>query len=53
MADQPILFFENADEWERWLEEHHATVDGVWLRFAKKGSGITSVTYAPALALAG
>jgi uncharacterized protein YdeI (YjbR/CyaY-like superfamily) len=52
MADQPILFFENADEWERWLEEHHATVDGVWLRFAKKGSGITSVTYAPALEVA-
>jgi uncharacterized protein YdeI (YjbR/CyaY-like superfamily) len=49
MADQPTLFFENADEWERWLEAEHAAFDGVWLRFAKKGSGIASLNYAPAL----
>jgi uncharacterized protein YdeI (YjbR/CyaY-like superfamily) len=25
---------------EVWLEEHHTTADGVWLKFARKGSGI-------------
>jgi uncharacterized protein YdeI (YjbR/CyaY-like superfamily) len=46
------LFFEDAEAWERWLEEQHATSDGVWLRFAKKGSGIERLTYAPALEVA-
>ena len=39
----PELAFATADEWEAWLEENHATSDGVWLRIAKKGSGIASV----------
>ncbi|MEZ5122275.1 MAG: YdeI/OmpD-associated family protein [Solirubrobacterales bacterium] len=46
------LFFEDAGGWERWLEDQHATTDGVWLRFAKKGSGIASLTYGPALEVA-
>ena len=25
-------------------EEHHADTDGLWLQFAKKGSGATSIT---------
>jgi uncharacterized protein YdeI (YjbR/CyaY-like superfamily) len=25
---------------EVWLEEHHTTSDGLWLKFARKGSGI-------------
>jgi uncharacterized protein YdeI (YjbR/CyaY-like superfamily) len=37
-------FASNA-EWEAWLEEHHATSDGVWVQIAKKGSGIPSVAY--------
>ena len=32
-----------------WLAEHHATADGVWIRFAKKGSGVASATYLEAL----
>jgi uncharacterized protein YdeI (YjbR/CyaY-like superfamily) len=52
MADQPTLSFKTAEDWERWLEAEHASSDGVWLRFAKKGSGHTSVTYAPALQVA-
>jgi uncharacterized protein YdeI (YjbR/CyaY-like superfamily) len=39
-----IPFASDAD-WERWLEENHASVDGVWIRMAKKGTGIDSVRY--------
>lgn len=47
--DLPVLFFANADEWAAWLEQHHDEPVGVWLKFAKKGSGITSLNYADAL----
>jgi uncharacterized protein YdeI (YjbR/CyaY-like superfamily) len=43
------MFFEGAEEWAAWLAENHDTSPGVWLRFAKKGSGVRSLTYAPAL----
>lgn len=45
----PVLFFVSGEEWAAWLAENHDTSPGVWLRFAKKGSGIRSLTYAPAL----
>jgi uncharacterized protein YdeI (YjbR/CyaY-like superfamily) len=41
--------FASAEEWEAWLREHHDTAPGVWIRFAKKGSGVQSVTYLEAL----
>jgi uncharacterized protein YdeI (YjbR/CyaY-like superfamily) len=40
-----VLTFASDTEWEAWLEEHHATSDGVWVRIAKKGSGIPTVAY--------
>jgi uncharacterized protein YdeI (YjbR/CyaY-like superfamily) len=46
---QPVLPFASAAEWEAWLEENHASSGGLWIRFAKKGSGIPSVTHAEAL----
>jgi len=42
----------SAAEWEAWLAAHHGEQDGVWLRFAKKGSGATTVTYDEALEVA-
>lgn len=36
----------------RWYERHHATRAGVWLRIAKKASGIASVDHAEALEIA-
>jgi uncharacterized protein YdeI (YjbR/CyaY-like superfamily) len=45
----PIVPFPSAEAWEAWLEEHHGSADGVWIQFAKKASGIASVTYAEAL----
>lgn len=48
----PIVPFSSAKAWEAWLEEHHGSVDGVWIQFAKKASGLASVTYAEALDVA-
>ena len=42
----PIIPFASRDAWAVWLDEHHATSDGVWLKIAKKGSGIETVSYA-------
>ena len=33
----PIIPFASRDAWAVWLDEHHATSDGVWLKIAKKG----------------
>lgn len=46
---RPVLAFADRAAWERWLDEHHAETAGVWIRFAKKGSGIPSITHAEAL----
>ena len=45
------IFFASAADWERWLEANHAT-PGVWIKVAKKGSGIESVSTAEALEVA-
>ena len=50
--DLPIVPFASQEEWETWLQEHHATSEGLWLKIAKKGSGIETVTYAEALDVA-
>lgn len=39
----------DAAAWEAWLAEHHERSTGVWLRLAKKGSGVPSVTANEAL----
>ena len=46
---RPIHAFASAEALEDWLAREHATSDGIWLKFAKKGSGIASVTYAEAV----
>ena len=48
-SDLPIVTFASSEAWEAWLEEEHATSKGVWLKIAKKGSGIESVTFPEAL----
>ncbi len=42
--DLPVLPFASAEAWEAWLREHGAESPGVWMRLARKGSGIPSVT---------
>ena len=38
-----LLAFASQDEFEAWMEANHATADGVWIKVAKKGTGIPSV----------
>jgi hypothetical protein len=53
MADElPIVLFASTADLEAWLEENHASSEGIWLKIAKKGSGVESVNYAEALELA-
>src|SRR4051812_36851269 len=44
MASETVAFASGA-EWEEWLEANHATSDGLWIKIAKKDSGIESVRY--------
>ena len=39
-----VIAFRDAAAWESWLAAHHELQAGVWLKMAKKGSGIASVT---------
>jgi uncharacterized protein YdeI (YjbR/CyaY-like superfamily) len=52
MADLLVLPFESRESWAAWLAANHASPDGVWVKFAKKGSGIPTVTYHEALEVA-
>ena len=51
-AEQPVLFFATPAELEAWMDEHGEESDGIWLKFAKKDSGIESVVYAEAVEIA-
>ena len=42
--EAPVLFFVDAVAFEAWLEVHVDHRPGVWLRIAKKSSGIPSLT---------
>lgn len=46
--DLPLLVFEDAAAWEAWLSRAEGA-PGAWLRIAKAGSGIASITYDEAL----
>ena len=46
------LPFDDQAAWFAWLAENHATSSGVWLRLARKASGVSSVTPAEALDVA-
>jgi len=43
------VLFPSAGDWTAWLARNHATSAGVWLRLAKKGSDLRSVSYVEAL----
>jgi uncharacterized protein YdeI (YjbR/CyaY-like superfamily) len=34
----------SAEAWDKWLAKHHASSPGVWLKIAKKGTGVATVT---------
>jgi uncharacterized protein YdeI (YjbR/CyaY-like superfamily) len=45
-TDLPVLGFPDQAALEAWLEAEHATAPGVYVKLAKKGAGVPSVTYA-------
>jgi uncharacterized protein YdeI (YjbR/CyaY-like superfamily) len=50
--DLPVLTFETQADFEAWMEANHATAPGVWIKVAKRASGIASVTTQEALDVA-
>ena len=46
---RPIVPFASAAEWEAWLDQHHASSPGLWLKLAKQAAGVASPTYQEAL----
>jgi uncharacterized protein YdeI (YjbR/CyaY-like superfamily) len=41
----PVLPFASKAAWARWLQRNHAKLEGLWIAFAKKGTGVASVSY--------
>lgn len=52
MDDLEIRLFDGPEELEAWLEENGAESAGLWLKIAKKGAPVPSVTYYEAVELA-
>jgi uncharacterized protein YdeI (YjbR/CyaY-like superfamily) len=48
----PIRLFKSKQDWAAWLEKNHRKSTGLWLRLAKKDSGLRSVSYKEALEVA-
>lgn len=44
-TELPILLFNSQQKFADWLAEHHNQSAGMWLKLAKKGTNIPSVTY--------
>lgn len=49
VQEQPIIAFHSVAEFRQWLARHSGDHPGLWLKIAKKASGIPTVTYAEAL----
>lgn len=49
---QPILTFATQDAFKEWLGAEYERPDGIWLRLAKKGSDLQTLTYADAVEVA-
>lgn len=49
LFDIPIMTFQSGEAWEAWLKDNYTLQSGVWVKIAKKDSGIASVTQPEAL----
>lgn len=47
-----IVEFKTQKEWEHWISKEHDKKLGVWIKMAKKGKGVTTITYSEALDVA-
>jgi uncharacterized protein YdeI (YjbR/CyaY-like superfamily) len=50
-AVRPVAFVDQA-AWRTWLEQHGSESREIWIKLAKKASGIESVTYGEAVEVA-
>jgi uncharacterized protein YdeI (YjbR/CyaY-like superfamily) len=48
----PIVQCDDDADWEHWLADNHARAPGVWLKIAKKSSGVSTVVYPEVLDIA-
>ena len=51
-ADLPVMAFATPRAWERWLTKEAATSEGIWIKLAKQGSEIVSISYVEAVEVA-
>lgn len=51
-TELPVLSFESKKKFADWLAKNHDKSAGLWLKIAKKATGISTVTYAEALDVA-
>jgi uncharacterized protein YdeI (YjbR/CyaY-like superfamily) len=47
-----IRAFRTTRAWEQWLDRNAGRAEGIWMKIAKRDTGITSVTHAEALEVA-
>lgn len=52
LSDSPVLPFKTKDAFARWIAKETPGSPGVWLKIAKKATGIATVSYAEALDVA-
>jgi uncharacterized protein YdeI (YjbR/CyaY-like superfamily) len=48
-TETEVRLFKDQAAWSGWLDKNHARSSGIWLRLAKKNSGLQSVSYAQAI----
>lgn len=48
----PTIAFKTAKTFETWLEKHHESSSGLWIKIFKKDSGKKTISYAEALDVA-
>jgi uncharacterized protein YdeI (YjbR/CyaY-like superfamily) len=51
-SPEPTIAFEHPGEWDAWLESHGSTSAGIWMRLARKGAALQTISYAQALEVA-
>jgi uncharacterized protein YdeI (YjbR/CyaY-like superfamily) len=52
-AEDPLVVeFPDRAAWEAWLDEHHGTASGVWVKLAKRGAPRPTVSYGDAVEVA-
>ncbi|MEA2432775.1 MAG: hypothetical protein QOG54_232 [Actinomycetota bacterium] len=52
IQDDPVIAFASQAKFAAWLAKEHSKSDGIWLKLAKKNSGIPSLTHDEALDIA-